>query len=430
MSVRQHTTSVALAATLAVSLSACGGETGANGADSANGSASPTTIEYWLWQDDATDTTWDELAEEFNATHDGVTVNLTTIPLDQYQDRLLTAAASGTAPCAARSKDWWLGQFAPQGVLADLSDQVAAWDGESDVIDALWSTGQLPGDDRIFMLPHQYVTLWLYYNKDRLAEAGVEVPTTQEEFLEVAPLLTDPSSGKYAFDVRGGGGGQDQWMAWMFAGGADVVDADGAIALDSPEAVEANQRYLDIVTELDAAPPGSITAAFAPVQTNFGAGTTAMMIHHPGSLNAMRETLGDSLGVAPIPVVEGGDPSTLTSMSGNVIMSDCKDKDAAFDWISWLATEEPMRTISTSVQGQLPVLESVASSEPFASDPDLQLAIEAARTAKSWPALPGVAQLAANDFQTQVQTAFQGQQTSEQMLEHLSAVLSKEVSGA
>jgi multiple sugar transport system substrate-binding protein len=418
MKARSKVAAVALSMAAVTALAACGG-----GDDAAEG---PTTVEYWLWQDDATDTTWDDLAKDFNATHDDVQVNLTTIPLEQYQDRLLTAASSGTAACAARSKDWWLGQFAPQGILADLTDQVEAWDGKDDVIDSLWDTGRLPGSDAVYMLPHQYVTLWLYYNKDRFAEAGLEPPTTQQEFLDAAAALTDAAAGKYAFDVRGGAGGQDQWMAWMFAGGADVVDSSGDVVLDSPQAVAANERYLSVVTELDAAPPGSVTAAFAPVQTNFAAGTTAMMIHHPGSLNAMREALGDALGVVPIPVGDGAGPSTLTSMSGNVVLESCKDKDAAFEWISWLATEEPMRTVSTSIQGQLPVLESVAASEPFSTDPDLQLAVEAARTAKSWPALPGVAQLAAKEFQTQVQIALQGQQSSEEMLAKLVTTLEQD----
>jgi multiple sugar transport system substrate-binding protein len=417
MKARHIMSGIAASAAVAL-LAACGSASGSDGG--------PSTVEYWLWQDDATDTTWTDLAADFNASHDDVQVNLTTIPLDQYQDRLLTAASSGTAPCAARSKDWWLGQFAPEGMLADITANVDAWDGKDDVIESLWDTGRLPGSDEVYMLPHQYVTMWLYYNKDLFAAAGVEPPTTQEEFLEAAVALTDPAAGKYAFDVRGGAGGQDQWIAWMFASGVDVVDADGEVVLDSPAAVKANDRYLSIVNELAAAPPGSNTAAFAQVQTNFAAGTTAMMIHHPGSLNAMREALGDALGVTAIPVAAGADPATLTSMSGNVVLDSCKDQDAAFEWISWLATEEPMREISTSIQGQLPVLESVATTDPFATDVDLQLAIDAARTAKSWPALPGVAQLAAKDYQTQVQIALQGDQTSEQMLAALVAVLEQD----
>lgn len=413
---RTTATAAALAATVAL-VTACGDGAAPDGADR------PAEVGYWLWQDDATDPVWQELVSRFNAEQDDVRVSLTTVPLEQYQDRLLTAAASGTAPCAARSKDWWLGQLAPQGVLADLTSRVEAWDGAADVIDGLWDTGRLPGGDAVYMLPHQYVTIWLYYNAAHLAEAGVEPPRTQQEFLDAAGALTDHDAGRYGFDVRGGAGGQDQWIAWMFAGGAEVVDADGAVVIDSPAAVAANERYLSVVTELDAAPPGSSTAAFAQVQTNFAAGTTSMMMHHPGSLDAMRESLGDDLGVVAVPVADGADPATLTSMSGNVVLDSCPDQEAAFTWISWLASEEPMHQMSTSGEGQLPVLESVASAEPFSTDPDLGLAIDAARTARSWPALPGVARLAATEFQTQVQIAMHGQQSGVEMLGRLADLL-------
>jgi multiple sugar transport system substrate-binding protein len=406
-------TGVALAAALA----------GCSSGATEGAAGGPVTIDYWLWQDDSTDPTWTELAEDFNASQDDVQVELTTIPLDQYQDRLLTAAASGTAPCVARSKDWWLGQLAPQGVIADVTSYVDEWEGKDDVIGSLWDTGRLPGADAVYMVPHQYVTLWLYYNKATFAEAGLEPPTTQQEFLDVAARLTDPAAGKYAFDVRGGAGGQDQWMAWMFAGGADVVDDNGDVVINDATAEKVNADYLSIYTEIGATPPGSNTADFKAVQANFASGTTAMAIHHPGSLLAMREALGDDLGVVPIPVGDGVEPATLTSMSGNVILEDCEDKDAAWQWIAFLTSGEPMKKISTSVQGQLPVLESVATSAPYSEDPDLQVALEAARTAKAWPALPGVAQLSAKDWQTEIQTAFEGDRSSQEMLDNLAALL-------
>ena len=54
-----------------------------------------TTIEYWLWQDNATDTTWADLAEQFNATNPRVQVSLQVIPLAQYPDKLATSLVSG-----------------------------------------------------------------------------------------------------------------------------------------------------------------------------------------------------------------------------------------------------------------------------------------------------------------------------------------------
>lgn len=405
-----------LGAGAAVTLTACGG-----GDDGAGSTGGTTEITYWLWQDDATDQTWTKLADDFNAAQNEVKVTLETIPLDQYQNKLTTAAMNNTGPDAARCKDWWLGQFAPEGATADLTSYVDGWEGKGDVVEGLWNTGRLPGDDKVFMLPHQYVTLYMYYRKDYFAEVGLEAPKTQDEFLEAARKLT--TGDRFAMDVRGGAGGQDQWLGWMYAGGARVVDESGEVVLNDATAVEVNQRYLDIVTELQAAPPGSITAAFADVKTNFASGLTSMMIHHPGSLKEMTEVFGDKLGVIPIPG-NGESPShTLGSMSGNIILATSKKQEAAWKWIAWLTEKDQMATMSTSPQGQLPVLTSVMESAAFTDDPNLKVAVDAIPDALTWPALKGVATLAGKEWNPTIQRGFQKELTSQQALDAMADVL-------
>ena len=398
-----------------VALSACGGE------DTPGSSGGPVEITYWLWQDDATDTTWTGLVDSFNASQSEVKVTMETIPLDQYQNKLTTAAMNDTGPDAARCKDWWLGQFAPEGATADLTPFVDGWEARDDVVEGLWATGRLPGEEKVYMLPHQYVTLYMYYRKDYFAEVGLEAPTTQDEFLAAAEALTDGK--RYGMDVRGGGGGQDQWLAWMFAGGAQIVNEAGEVVINDAAGVEANQRYLSIVTDLQAAPPGSITAAFADVKTNFASGLTAMMIHHPGSLSEMTEVFGDDLGVIPIPGNGSSPARTLGSMSGNIIMASSEKQEAAWKWISWLSETEQMATMSTSPQGQLPVLTSVMESDEFTSDPNLKVAVDAIPDALTWPALPGVATLAGKEWNPTIQQAFQGELTSQEALDKMAAVL-------
>ncbi|AQP48086.1 hypothetical protein BW730_11900 [Tessaracoccus aquimaris] len=407
-----------LGAGAVVGLSACGGgEPGQGG----TGGGGTTDITYWLWQDDATDQTWTQLAEKFNGEQTDVKVTLETIPLDQYQNKLTTAAMNKTGPDAARCKDWWLGQFAPEGATADLTTFVDAWGGKGDVVEGLWKTGQLPGSKEVFMLPHQYVTLYMYYRKDYFSEVGLEAPRTQDEFLAAAGKLA--TGDRYAMDVRGGAGGQDQWLGWMYAGGARVVNDGGEIVLNDATASQVNQRYLDIVTELNAAPPGSITAAFADVKKNFASGLTSMMIHHPGSLKEMTEVFGDKLGVIPIPGNGSAPSHTLGSMSGNVIMAGSKKQEAAWKWISWLTEEAQMATMSTSPQGQLPVLTSVMESEAFTSDANLKVAVDAIPDALTWPALKGVATLAGKEWNPTIQRAFQKELTSQAALDAMADVL-------
>ncbi|PJI51417.1 hypothetical protein CTI14_60790, partial [Methylobacterium radiotolerans] len=60
----------------------------------------PVEITYWLWQDDATDPTWTELADEFNgarrSTHHEIHPN--PPPPWQPSARALAAGCAGSAP--------------------------------------------------------------------------------------------------------------------------------------------------------------------------------------------------------------------------------------------------------------------------------------------------------------------------------------------
>ncbi len=397
----------------ALLLSACGG-------GSAAAEGGDDTLTYWLWQDDSTDPTWTNLVAEFNEQSTSGTVEVQVIPLAQYEDKLLNALSSGGGPDAARFKDVWLGEFVQAKALAPLGERIAGWEGKDDVVPALLEAGKVPGDDETYLMPHQYTTLYMYYNKAIFAAHGLEAPRTHEDVMAAAQTLAD--AGQFAIDIRGGVGGQDQWAAWMYSAGATFVDDDGKVTLADEVGVAANQDYLDLHA-MGATPPGSITADFAAVRGNFLNGTTAMMIHHAGSLAAVREGLGDDVGVIPMPSVDPAKPTTLGSMSGNVVFGTSGKQDLAWEWVSWLVSHDPMLTMSTSPQGQLPVLMSVAEGSPFSDDEGLRVALDAQATAHTWPLLPGTSTVVNKDWVPTLQSAFEGKVTSEQALEELASVL-------
>ena len=412
----------ALAATAAMALAGCSGGTSAAASTPSpqNTDTTGQTLNYWLWVDNATDQTWQKLADEFNAESGHGKVQLQIVPAAQYLDKLQTALSSGNGPDAARMKDEWIGQFVKAGVLAPLSSRIDAWSGKSTVISSGWDAGKVPGSNEVYMMPHQNTALYMYYNKKLFSAAGLQAPQTQADVLADAPKLT--GNGHYAFDVRGGAGGQDQWAAWMYAGGAQFVDSSGKVTLDSPTGEKVNQSYLDLAKY---APPGSATASYAQVQSNFLSGTTAMMIHHVGSLAAVRKQFGQDVGVIPVPGNDPSKPSTLQTMSGNVIFTSSKKQELAWQWETWLLGDGPMLTMSTSPQGQLPVTTSVAQNAAFTKDVGYQVALTAAQTAQSWPQLNGTTNVVNATWSPTIQEAFGGQITSAQMLQTLAADLSK-----
>lgn len=394
------------AALMVGGLAACASDSGSETGDP------NAVLEYWVWQDDATDPTWTDMVADFNEKSEIGTVELVTIPLAQYEDKLLNGLASGGGPDAARFRDLWLGEFVKAGAIEPLSDRIEGWDGKDDIPSFLYDTGKVPGDETVYLMPHQYSTYYMYYRPSMFEAVGLDAPETHEDVLEAAAALK--AQGQYALDVRGGAGGQDQWSAWLLSGGAEFADEDGNVTLAETGA-DVNQDYLDFVTE-GYAPPGSITADFAAVKANFFNGTTAMMLHHAGSYNAVKEALGDDFGVVPMPNVDPSNPTTFGIMSGNVILSGSDKKDLAWSWISYLDTHDPMLKLSTSIQGQLPVLTSVIEEDVFQSNDALMIAINGQEYAKTWPLLPGASTVANKEWGPTLQSAFEGSISSEEAL--------------
>ncbi len=386
----------------------------------------PTVIRYWLWLDDPTEPMFDQLVKEFNATHPGIKVEYQLVPLSEYHDKLVTALAAGSGPDAGRFKDWWLGEFVKLNALEPLASSISKWPGRGDVIENLWETGKITAAGPVYMMPHQFITFYLYYRKDWFSQAGLKPPATFDEFLTAAKKLTDPAKNQYGFGLRGGAGGQDQWLAFMVAGGARMVDAGGKVIINSAEAVKVNQWYIDLFRTHKVAPPSAPTDAYAQVLGAFQSGNTAMFAHHVGSSVLVTQKLGAAnVGVLPIPAADPAKPATMATMSGNVLFAASKQKEVAFTFVSWLSETTPMDKWSGSRQGQLPVLKSVAKLPRYTENIFFKVSLDGANYAISWPPLPGVGYVSAQAWQANMQRALLGQISSKDMLDEIAKALQR-----
>lgn len=373
-----------------------------------------TSIDYWYWIDDTTDTTIEDLAADFEA-ETGITVNLQQIPNPQFYDKLVTATAGGKGPDATHLFTPWFGKLIENGVLAPLDEYVADWEGESDVIPSMWNYVQNADQSVTYALPNKQLMFYMYYRKDLFEAAGVEAPTTQEEFVEVAEALYDPANNHYAFDIRGGDNGQDQWAAFLVAGGARFVDESGEVAFDSVEAKESNAKYVEM---FEWAPPGSIGNGVGQIKDNFASGTAAMIINHLGASKELVSKVGEeNVGVAPIPSTTNPEDTTyLGSMNMNAVLASSEKQEAAFQWISYLTEEKAQLAITLSTNGYLPVVESVASDSQFAENPFMQVSFDMQKSSIAWPALPGVTVATQQVWRPIMQKAFLGEVDSDEVV--------------
>ncbi len=226
--------------------------------------------------------------------------------------------------------------YVRSGIALDVTDRFEDLDID---VDAVWPALKplVVLDDRAYGHPGNANAPALWYNKEIFERAGLpcpEGPWTWDEFLAVAQQLTQ-------FDARGR---PQQFGLLMSLGdwvdvlipqwGASVYVPEGTrSALDSPQAAEAAQFYMDLIHKYHVAPSPTQENAMATaggwgtgVITLFGAGRAAMAIGGRWWLCLLRnKDFADiPLGAVELPCgsgcqVIGGGRSTLVNAKGENI---------------------------------------------------------------------------------------------------------------
>jgi multiple sugar transport system substrate-binding protein len=241
------------------------------------------------------------------------------------------------------------------------------------------------------MLPHQYITFYLYYRADRLAELGVEPPPPPTSSSRSPSSSPTRRTSATASACAAAAGGQDQWLAYMLAGGCRLVDDAGAVVADSQACIDANQAYIDLFRVHEIAPPSAPSDGFAQVIGAFEAGITSFVAHHVGSSLRLTNVHGDALGVMDIPVVDPSQPATMAAMSGNVIFADGDKQDAAWTFLAFLTEHEQMDAMSRSVNGSCRSWPRSRPSTTTRATSSSRCRCAQADYATAWPPLPASA---------------------------------------
>ncbi len=372
-------------------------------------------VKFWYHFDNP-ETALNPLIEKFEAENPGIKIEAERISWDTYNQKLLTAIAGGYPPDVAQVKLWWQPQLVEMGALLPLDDYIADWDGKDDVYDKIWDLTR-HSDGKQYYMPLQMVILYLYYRTDMFDELGLEVPKTREEFLDVAQKLTRDTDGDgvvdvYGFGIRGARGGHDWWGTFVLSSGAEFFDANGNSGLTTPQAIAANQWFIDLYRKYKVSPPTTPSDGFQEIIANMKTGKTAMTIHHRGSAKDLDAVLGDKLSAAPVPM---GTMGSWTSFGDeeNAVFAATDVPDAAFKWASFLAEAENNALWQKS-SGQVSINKSNASAD---ADRFLKATTDSADFAGVLPAHPGVSEFVESLWPALMQQAFEGKITSAEMMQ-------------
>src|SRR5579859_7321187 len=154
------------------------------------------TIEYWQYFYQSKQDLVNTLIQDFQKANPNIEiVHNSTIPYEQYQQKLAAAAPAGQGPDVVNLYYGWLGKFTQSGYLQELpTGAFPAATLEKDFFPVVQGA-KLQG--KYWGVPTAVRTLALFYNKDLMTASGVDPnkpPTTWEEFVDVALKTTKRAS--------------------------------------------------------------------------------------------------------------------------------------------------------------------------------------------------------------------------------------------
>ena len=152
--------------------------------------AAKETVEWWqFWTDPGIKPTIEALITEFEAANPDIDINVTDLTWADGQEKIVIAFSAGTAPDMLEVGSDWIAQFAANGYLADMSEQVATDSGKFKG----WMLATYAG--KVYGKPWILGTRVLFGNRDLLKRAGMDstflplnLPSLQKAVMAVQKL--------------------------------------------------------------------------------------------------------------------------------------------------------------------------------------------------------------------------------------------------
>src|SRR5680860_1707361 len=299
------------------------------------------TLANHVW----TDTIKAKLPEFEKAT--GLTVKLSQYGEDQLSDQYNVKLNAGTDEIDVMMyRPLQEGKlFAKNGYLADLSDDVesnASWD---------WSdfqsgpVGSTTYEDNVVGVPIITEQEVLYYRKDLLANAGLEVPTTMVELEAAAQAIKEQNPGVAGFVARTGkSAAVTQFSSFLYSFGGDFIDENGDSGVASAEAKEAYAFYGGLIrnygpenVSTDMSWPEAM-AIFTQGQAGFYTEADSL---YKNATDPVKSKVAGTVGFAPMPAGAGGSKAYNVPSWALGVNAASNNQTNAWKFIEW-ATSKAM----------------------------------------------------------------------------------------
>jgi len=301
----------------------------------------------------------------------GHTVNIVSMPSsssEQFSQYKLWLAAQNTDIDVYRVDVIWAPQLASQ--LLDLTEATADVIGEH--FPAIVESQTVDG--KLVAMPLFTDAPALYYRKDLLEKYGAEVPKTWDEMAATAKMIMDkereagnPDMWGFVFQGKAYEGLTCDALEWVkSSGGGQIVEADGTISINNPNAAAAIERAKGWVGTIS--PPGVLAYGEEESRGVWQTGNAVFMRNWPYAYalgNTDESPIKGKFDVTTLPYAKDGDHSAATLGGWNLAVPKfVRDPDAAIELVKFLASPEQQK-VRALFSGNLPTIQSLYE------DPDI-----------------------------------------------------------
>lgn len=321
-----------------------------------------TIVNFWHSMGGTNGEILQAIVDEYNASQDQVEI------VAEYQGnyydsiaKVQVAIGAGNGPDILQTGSGQASILAKEdGILENLIPYMKESDMTYDFYDG-FITGMgfdvEASKEELVAFPMGCSTPVLYCNDELLDEEGLSVPSTWDEMLQVATQLIEDGKVEYGFGIP-----HDAWYFWMFTAqnGTSVFSEDGSTmeCVTDGSAIEIWEKVQDMVKNK--------VMYFGPTQDDnctalFGEGKTAFFVNSIGGLNAVEEAADFDFSVQFVPA----EKVNAVPTGGNTLcmLASSEKKEAAWDFLHWMYTDNRGVATYSSTIGYLPCSETVAEME-------------------------------------------------------------------
>ena len=376
----------------------------------------PVTIEYWNGFTGGDGPYMRAMVDEFNATHDNITVESNTLGWADFYQRIVAAVHAGQGPDVAAMQLDNLATQAARSVIVPMEDAIrqmgfTAQDFPQTLVEATTFNGHSWG------VPLDSHTIASYANTDQMADAGLtEQASTGPAFESDLAALQKAGVAK-PFWMPNRWPAHLMFLSLLWQGGGEPYSADGLTATyNSPEGVAALTWMVDQVKQ-------GVTPTDVAIDSQYLAfknAENAVTWDGIWQINDLKTTAPDlKWSLAPIPTVFGR-PASWANSHQLVMLSqrspDANAQQASKAFIKWMIEHSSQ----WAAAGMIPAYNPARNSAEFTSMPQSALAAQVDNF-HYMPSIPGIGDVNAQTLELAVSEAVLGRQAPQAALDQQAA---------